>query len=423
MNIKKAFFWTGLQTAIKVLSGIAINKVIAVYLGPSGLALIGQFQNSTGLLCSIANGSIQTGVVSNIAKSKNEREHLAVRSNAVLIMAVLSIVVSVILVIFHGYFSKVLFLSDGYSKHLFLLAFSMIFYSFNIYIISILNGLGRVKEYSFLNIFLNVIIAICVVTLTIFNGISGAILGFITSQIGFFFLFLCFYKGAFNYQFFKVSLVCVDRRQLISLFSYGLTSFLSGFIMAMMLMTVRFVVITHIDQSSAGYWEGLYKIGFYFHMLFALPISIYYLPKFSSTGCANDIKKYILASFKFCILGLLIIGASIFIFRELIVNILFSSEFGVISDLIPIVLISEAFRVMTSIFSTFLYSKQALKAIILNESVWAIIFVVLSYIFVQMFMLKGILYAYFIACVIQFIIISYFSRFRITHLHGERLCS
>ncbi|MFT4803772.1 MAG: O-antigen/teichoic acid export membrane protein, partial [Psychroserpens sp.] len=44
-GLKATFIWTAAQVLIKVVCGIIMNKVVAVTLGPSGLALIGQFQN------------------------------------------------------------------------------------------------------------------------------------------------------------------------------------------------------------------------------------------------------------------------------------------------------------------------------------------------------------------------------------------
>ncbi|EKO3550816.1 oligosaccharide flippase family protein [Vibrio fluvialis] len=423
MNIKDAFFWTGLQTGIKVLSGIVINKVIAIYLGPAGLAFIGQFQNSVGLLTSISNGSIQTGVVSNIAKAQSEKEHVTVRTNAIFIMVLLSISVSIIVSILPKYFNDFLFLSSGYSGYIYLISLSLIFYAFNIYLISVLNGLGRVKEYAFFNILLNIIIAILVSLLTVLYGISGAISGFVISQIIFFFLFL-FLNRLFTYSLFRFDFELLNKKVIKNLLSYGCASFLSGLIISMMLIGVRHIIINHIDQVSAGYWEGGYKIGLYYNMIFTLPISIYYLPIFSASKCKGQLNSYILNCIKFCIMGLLVIGCGILFFRDYIIKLLFSDDFYFISDFIFVILLSEAVRTITSIFSTFLYANRCLKVIIINESMWAAIFISLSYVFIGQFGLKGILYGYLIACVIQLVLVSSAATLKINTLVREKnLCS
>src|SRR4051794_957033 len=43
-------------------SALVLNKVLAIYVGPSGYAVIGQFQNAVSMAVTFATGAIQTGV-------------------------------------------------------------------------------------------------------------------------------------------------------------------------------------------------------------------------------------------------------------------------------------------------------------------------------------------------------------------------
>ena len=72
MTIKSTFFLTTLHTVVKVLSGVVLNKFIAVYAGPSGLAILAQFQNFSGIVTGFSNGSIQTGVVKKTAENDSK---------------------------------------------------------------------------------------------------------------------------------------------------------------------------------------------------------------------------------------------------------------------------------------------------------------------------------------------------------------
>ena len=42
MTLIKTSVLTGISTVIQVISGFIVTKVIAVYVGPAGLAIIGQ---------------------------------------------------------------------------------------------------------------------------------------------------------------------------------------------------------------------------------------------------------------------------------------------------------------------------------------------------------------------------------------------
>jgi PST family polysaccharide transporter len=45
LTLIKTSILSAIATIIKVISGFVINKVIAMYVGPSGLAVVGQLQN------------------------------------------------------------------------------------------------------------------------------------------------------------------------------------------------------------------------------------------------------------------------------------------------------------------------------------------------------------------------------------------
>ena len=57
MNLAQTSFLSLFATAIKMLSGFVINKT-AAYIGPSGIALIGQLQNVVQLVLTLGQGAI-----------------------------------------------------------------------------------------------------------------------------------------------------------------------------------------------------------------------------------------------------------------------------------------------------------------------------------------------------------------------------
>lgn len=73
-----------------------INKIIAVYTGPSGLAILGQFQNFSAIVTGLANGSIQTGLVKKTAENESIEYREKIWNNALFLSLSLSILLSVI---------------------------------------------------------------------------------------------------------------------------------------------------------------------------------------------------------------------------------------------------------------------------------------------------------------------------------------
>ena len=183
MKFKSAFILTNIHIIIKVIAGVIMNKVISVYLGPSGLALLGQFQNTTGLITSIGHGSIQTGLVKYISSEKNnENSFRKIISTSLFVILGLTLIVSIVTFIFSENLSQFVFFSKEYNFIFSLFSFSILFYSLNIYLLSITNGLEKIKLFTTINILLSLVTLITASILTIYFKLSGALISIVLSQ-------------------------------------------------------------------------------------------------------------------------------------------------------------------------------------------------------------------------------------------------
>ena len=57
MNLFKTSFWAALSSVIKMLAGIVTSKIMAIYIGPAGITLLGNFNNIVGILTTFSNGA------------------------------------------------------------------------------------------------------------------------------------------------------------------------------------------------------------------------------------------------------------------------------------------------------------------------------------------------------------------------------
>ena len=71
MTLIKTSVLTAISTIIKLIAGFVINKVIAIYVGPSGLAVVGQLQNFMSIITTISNGAITNGIVKYTAEYRS----------------------------------------------------------------------------------------------------------------------------------------------------------------------------------------------------------------------------------------------------------------------------------------------------------------------------------------------------------------
>ncbi|HBC6705092.1 TPA: O-antigen flippase, partial [Proteus mirabilis] len=99
MTLIKTSILSLIATFFKMLSGLIINKAISVYIGPAGLAIIGQFQNFSQLVLIAAQGAINNGVVKYTAEYGKESKLLPILfSTALRISLITSISIGLLLI-------------------------------------------------------------------------------------------------------------------------------------------------------------------------------------------------------------------------------------------------------------------------------------------------------------------------------------
>lgn len=408
MSIKNTFFLTTLHTAIKILSGLVMNKVVAVYLGPSGLALIGQFQNFSGIVVSLSNASIQTGIVKKTSESSSLEKRQKVWANALLISVAFSLIVSLLVFLFAEQLAVNFLYNSKYAFIMQLFAVSVLFYSLNLYILSILNGLNEIKFFSLINICISLVSLVAVVLLTVLYQLKGALIGFIITQSFVFMISYSFVYKKYKNSFFKIKFELIDKKIINLLFKFGIASFISGVVAASVMLLTRNLIIDSSSMNDAGLWEAAIKMGLYFNLLFSLPISIHYLPKFSVSERASELRFVIKQILILVVPVMLIIIFVTHIFADNIISLLFSSDFLTIGGFLFIVLIAELLKVIASVFATLLIAKQNLLLLVINQILWGVSFIILAFLFLPMYGLQGIAVAY-VCALFFFLIISFFS--------------
>lgn len=116
MTLIKTSVLTGISTVIKLISAFVINKVIAIYIGPSGLAVVGQLQNFTSIITTFSNGAISNGIVKYTAEYQTIEEKQKIFSSSVVISLICSLIISIFLFGFSGYLSELILKDSSYSS-------------------------------------------------------------------------------------------------------------------------------------------------------------------------------------------------------------------------------------------------------------------------------------------------------------------
>jgi len=77
MTFLKTSLLNGIAVVVRMLTLLCINKILAIYVGPTGYAALGQFQNAVQMITTFASGAINAGVTKYTAEyhEDEKRQH------------------------------------------------------------------------------------------------------------------------------------------------------------------------------------------------------------------------------------------------------------------------------------------------------------------------------------------------------------
>ena len=403
MNLLKTSFLSGISTFIKIGSAFIANKLVAVYVGPAGLAMIGQFQNVMHIFLTFSNGAIDRGVVKYVAEHHDDtKERAKVISNSFFISTACALIMSVIVAFLHKDLAVSLLRDEKYSSIFLVFACTMILFSLNTLFLSILNGFKEIKKFIFLNIVHSLITLVFVSVLVVFFKLYGALLALAINQgiVFFFTLYFVITSNWFNIEDFKEK---IDPACMRKLGKFSLMALTTTIVAPVAQILVRNYITDSISLDAAGFWQGVCKISDLYLLVITTALSVYYIPKLSEIKDGGELRKEILNSYRIVIPIVSLLAFGIFIFKTSIINILFTEEFLPMKSLFLYQLIGDVFKIAAWLLGFIMIAKAMTKKYIFYEIIGGILYVSLSVFFINHLGLLGSTVSFAVMNLIAFI--------------------
>lgn len=394
MNLLKTSFLTFIATAIKIVAGLVINKAVSIYIGPSGIALIGQFQNTSQLAMTVAQGGINAGVTKYTAEYGAEGKEISkLWSTAAKITLSCSVVVGLILILLSQYISEYTLKTEQYSYVFVTFGFTIIFFTINQLLLSILNGLKEIKTFISINITQSIYSLIFTTLLIVFWGLDGALTALVTNQSIIFFTILYRLR---NHRLilvsnFKQKFDNVEGKKLLAYSAMALTSACT---VPVSLLVVRNNLGDTLSWDKAGYWQSMWYISSMYLMVVTTALSTYYLPRLSEITSKIELRKEIMQGYSIILPIVIVLSLAIYFLRDFIVWLLFTEDFKPMTELFKWQLIGDVLKITAWLLSYLMLAKAMAKSFMATEIIFSVSFVLLSFILVEYFGLVGMSYAY-----------------------------
>ena len=410
MNFIKTSFLSGLSTGISLLARLISTKIVAVYLGTNGMFLLGQLKDFLRLGNTISSFGIENGIVKYVAEFEEQKENLSnIIGTSFRINIISAFFVSLVILAFKNQISTFLQIDFDENFYFFLLVTSVISASIHTCFLSIYNGLNRIKLFVIVNIISNIVSAIILVLFVLKMQIIGAFYALVINQI------LTLIINIIFYTIYKPFLIQWIFKKYINEYFKKLSSFsIMAIVGPVCLIISSFIVRDYLyDKFGADYagsWEAMWRISAIYLLFLITTFKFYLIPTFSKL---NDIelKKEVFKIWKIVVPIIILITTAVYFSKNIIIKLLLSNEFILINSIIFFHLIGDIIKINCWVLGNIMISKAKTKSFVFFQIEWSLLFVTLSYVFIEKYGFVGVSISYFVTYIIHFSLLNiYFKK-------------
>ncbi|MCT4716367.1 O-antigen translocase [Enterobacteriaceae bacterium H18W14] len=407
-------FFTGLLTLSRMMAGFLISKVIAVYTGTTGMALLGQAQNLITMLNGIINAPTSNAVVRYTSEYCDQGYTACApwwRASVqwAMIFCCSLIPVGILL---SKHISIWLFEGPDYSWLISVMFLVLPFSGIATLLNSVINGHQHYKKYVSLGIISVIISTIIMVVLVIIWGINGALIAASVQSglIGIVMFLACFRQPWLKLRFWW-GVVDSEHRKKIG--GYILIAIASAVSMPLALIAMRKIIITQVGWDAAGQWQAVWKISEVYLSVMTMALGIYFLPQLAKLKTFNEIRSEINDTAKIIVPIVILMAAGVYFFRDLAITILFTEKFRAARELFAIQLVGDVFKITSWLYAYPMISRGATKWFVGSEVFFSITLVVMTALLVPYFQTDGaniaytinyLIYLVFVFCAMKYIV-------------------
>lgn len=352
---------------VKIAGGVLSTYIIAAFLGPARLALVGNFRNFLSPVDSVSTLGLQNGIIKYVAQYQDDEYKLAKVLNTVLVAILLTVLVLVLgLLVFSTLLSDWVFNGDLQYRWIFIvLAFALPCYTGNLILISILNGLSRYKDVIKVNIWGNVTGVLFSALLIWKFQTDGALLALVFSPL--FMFFFSFYLLGKHFKDRRIFKLRADIGILKGLLSYSYMSIIAAVAGPVIFLTLRNNLIDNYGAEEAGYWEAMNRLSSFYMLFVSTLLTVYFLPELSKSQSVRQTKSIFFSYYK-SILPLFTVGLVVVYFlRDFIVKLFLTEEFLPMENLFLWQLLGDFFKACAYILAFEFFAKKLIRAFIITE--------------------------------------------------------
>ncbi len=402
--------FNSLSVFVRLFSGFILSKAIAFFLFPQGMALTGNLRSFMVSCQGISVSGVQSGLIKYIAESKTNSTILKkIISTSFFLIVTFTIIVSVVLISFSNYFSVLVFGVREYAYAIKILAYVIPLYTINIFLLSIINGLGKYRSIILINTIGYLINAVVVVILLYLYNLEGAIVAIIVMPSILIFITFFWVKEV-KMIFTSISISNFSKKHLEGLSSFVVMAIFTAMTIPVVHVIVKNYIIDNVGLKDAGYWEAMIKISQYYLMFIMSLFSLYLLPKLSQNQTDEGFKSLVMQFYKTILPFVVLSFITIYFFRYWVVRITLTQEFLPTQELFLWQLIGDFFKIVSFAIAYQMQAKKMLFWYLFGELFYVSAVYFFSIYFIDKFEIKGAVIAHAMSYLFYFLLMLFIFR-------------
>lgn len=384
---------TGLLNAIAVVVRIVtlmgLNKVLAIYIGPSGYAIIGQFQNFVGMLTTLASGAFNLGVTKYTAEHyDDEARQIGIWKTAGTIALTGSIAIAIIISALHRHLAVWILRNENLGSVFVLLGTGLVLFTLNSLLLAILNGKKEIYRLVTINILGSIAGLLVTGGLAVWFGLYGALLALAISHSIVFgiTLGLCWRTTWFRVR------NLVGRIDPVALRSLGKYT-LMALVTAVCIPGGQIIIRNHLGVTfgwpAAGHWEALMRISGLYLMVVTTPLAIYYLPRLSEIRDNGELRSEMIRGYRLILPVAVVSALSIYLLRDWLVLTLFTKAFAPMRELFAWQMLGDIMKIGSWLLAYVMLGRAMVRTFIVTEIAFAASWLGFVWLFTRWYGVQG----------------------------------
>lgn len=385
---------------------------MAILLGPSGFGIVYQFLNYQNLIASVSNLGSPVGLTTFIPQNIETKELIerAYKSLTILVTSIV-LIFTFISILFSDFICSTILGIQG-NQYIFILIIlsTPLMVAFSI-------AESYLKGYQNLNLLLKITVIsssisiIVILPLLYYYKLLGVSIYYFVISLVPLISYIYYDRESIKYIYHnreKFSFASINK-----ILKIGVVSLLSSSMFQFSLLQIRKFIIVNFDINLAGIYQSLIGLSSNYFLIIFTFISYYTLPKVSGLKKDFEIQNELNIQLRFLMFIVIPMILIVLTFRSFLIELLYSKEFLVSSDLYYFQLLGDFVKSLGALFGIWLIPRMKFKVLFCIDITFNLLFIFSPYILYSLIPnnLVIIPLTYFISFSIHFLLVFLYTKY------------